>query len=393
MSTKEALEAYDNCSAKIFSSKNRKSSLSERFRATALQKVVEGIVKQQGLGERMWEDVVPEKGKVMVCVMPADDIGNPQFVRSFPGDFATDEQWDRDITIWEAARATTAASSFFKPQVLGTGSKAREYIDAAIGNNNPLEHLLKEAVNELGSGKRLGCIVSIGTGTRDLKLERALTGVRNWFGAPSYYKDLLRTLKNMATSGEDTHQQLYDRFLPFPGSYYRFNVPSAAEEVELHKYQKLSTLKSLTASYLDKEDVAKQIRQLAGALSSDQFDHGLTLGHICMPGTSSVFLSPMVYRHANQKTDQLDKDQIFLANTTAHSMGSSSYFFTGRQDILERLDSFFCPRGTGRKPRREFLLHGMGGVGKTEIALRVAEELEDRYRTLHMPATPYTDCT
>jgi chloramphenicol 3-O-phosphotransferase len=60
-------------------------------------------------------------------------------------------------------------------------------------------------------------------------------------------------------------------------------------------------------------------------------------------------------------------------------MGMTSPFFTGRQDILQRLESFFSVRDTAGKPRREFLLHGMGGVGKTEVAMKFSEIHEDRY--------------
>lgn len=60
-------------------------------------------------------------------------------------------------------------------------------------------------------------------------------------------------------------------------------------------------------------------------------------------------------------------------------MGVTSNFFTGRQEILQRLDSFFALRDTGGSPRREFILHGMGGVGKTEIAFKVSEALEERF--------------
>ncbi len=49
---------------------------------------------------------------------------------------------------------------------------------------------------------------------------------------------------------------------------------------------------------------------------------------------------------------------------------------------MSKLDLFFSPRTSGLFPRREFLLHGMGGVGKTELALKVAQELGDRYVSL-----------
>jgi ATP-dependent Clp protease ATP-binding subunit ClpA len=46
---------------------------------------------------------------------------------------------------------------------------------------------------------------------------------------------------------------------------------------------------------------------------------------------------------------------------------------------LGKLDACFSARNTGGKPRREFLLYGMGGVGKTQTALRAADDLEDRF--------------
>lgn len=60
-------------------------------------------------------------------------------------------------------------------------------------------------------------------------------------------------------------------------------------------------------------------------------------------------------------------------------MGTPCPFFTGRKEILERLDSFFSVRDSPVKPRREFLLFGMGGIGKSEIALKVAQDLDRRY--------------
>ncbi len=52
--------------------------------------------------------------------------------------------------------------------------------------------------------------------------------------------------------------------------------------------------------------------------------------------------------------------------------------FKGRGQIVEKLSAFFIPRGDGKYPRREFLLHGMGGAGKSQIALKFAEDYEER---------------
>ncbi|KAH6619706.1 hypothetical protein B0J18DRAFT_482331 [Chaetomium sp. MPI-SDFR-AT-0129] len=348
MSTKEALEAYDDCASKIFSKQNRKrSSLSDKFKSVALQKAIEEIVEKRGLGENMRDSDGPDKG-----------LG---------------DDWDENVKIWEAARATTAASSFFKPQKLGQGDLAQAYIDAAIGSNNPVNYLLPEARGEFGTARRLGCLVSIGTGTRNNALDAlrvggvqsflTLRGVRN-------VVDIFKTLKNTATDAEESHRQLLARLKPFPDSYYRFNVPSAAARVKLHHYQKIPELKSLTAQYLADPDISSKVVQVARALKTGIFHHGLTLGLV----------------------HDLDPEQVLLQSHNPGSQHLVTSFFTGREDVLQRLDTFFAPRNTGGKPRREFLLHGMGGVGKSEVAHKFSEMFEERFKYIFhidgsMPAT------
>ena len=57
----------------------------------------------------------------------------------------------------------------------------------------------------------------------------------------------------------------------------------------------------------------------------------------------------------------------------------TSNVFTGRGDVLRKLDHVFAPREPGSYPRRDFLLWGIGGVGKTQIALRFIDSFADRY--------------
>jgi hypothetical protein len=55
----------------------------------------------------------------------------------------------------------------------------------------------------------------------------------------------------------------------------------------------------------------------------------------------------------------------------------SSTNFTGRGDYLTRLKDFFGAESDGPLRRKSFLLYGMGGVGKTQICLKFAEENSD----------------
>jgi GTPase SAR1 family protein len=58
-------------------------------------------------------------------------------------------------------------------------------------------------------------------------------------------------------------------------------------------------------------------------------------------------------------------------------MPLASQIFTGRQKDIQKLAQYFSPRDKPR-PRRHFLLVGMGGVGKTQICLKFVEDYCDQ---------------
>jgi len=53
----------------------------------------------------------------------------------------------------------------------------------------------------------------------------------------------------------------------------------------------------------------------------------------------------------------------------------SSMMFTGRSACIQRLKDHFV--SNGMEKRKSFLLHGLGGIGKTQICLKFIEENED----------------
>lgn len=70
---------------------------------------------------------------------------------------------------------------------------------------------------------------------------------------------------------------------------------------------------------------------------------------------------------------------------------NSSVRFTGRDDVLALLKNHFRHRDN-RLPmaRRKFLLHGMGGIGKTQICLKFIEDTFDRYALHSMNLNSHT---
>ena len=57
---------------------------------------------------------------------------------------------------------------------------------------------------------------------------------------------------------------------------------------------------------------------------------------------------------------------------------NSSIRFTGRTDVLAKLKEHFTAESNDTLRRRKFfLLHGMGGIGKTQICLRFIEDMSN----------------
>ncbi|KAK3906962.1 hypothetical protein C8A05DRAFT_11320 [Staphylotrichum tortipilum] len=359
MSTEEALREYDHFAKKIFSFRNKKwSRATEKFRATALQDAVQDLVRRRGMGEDLYDHTLRynSKGQCFVCAMPAKEVGQPWRLRSFRSDY---ERADSRVKIWEAARATTAATYFFKPTpLLLLPGEAEDFIDAAIGCNNPVEYLIKEAADGIGSSERFGCLISIGTGTRIVQMERASTGLKNILHLPGFIKAVVGTLKNTATDGEEAHRRVQAKLGGHSNAYFRFNIPGIADQVRLHEHRKINELKAITATHLGDPSVASQLLAAATVMARNSPEHRLSLGHI----------------------DGVDKDQIIPTDNEVLPLGDISRFFIGRDDVLAQVDACFPIRDTRGKPRREFLLYGMGGVGKTQTALKAADLLEDRFK-------------
>ena len=60
-------------------------------------------------------------------------------------------------------------------------------------------------------------------------------------------------------------------------------------------------------------------------------------------------------------------------------MPNPSNRFTGRTEAIAKLKShFFTNTSDSAQNRKFFLLHGMGGIGKTQICLKFVEEMYDR---------------
>jgi hypothetical protein len=176
---------------------------------------------------------------------------------SYRRDRGSSELYDK-AKIWETARATSAASTFFDP--IAIGPKKQGFVDGATGANNPIRQLWREA-QEIWSSERLedniGCVVSIGTGVPSVKK----------FGKDAV--DIFNTLKRIALETETTAREFHQEHTDLDDSdrYFRFNVPDGLAEIGLEEISEISMIVDTTQYYLEGEVVYKLLKKCARALS------------------------------------------------------------------------------------------------------------------------------
>ena len=156
-----------------------------------------------------------------------------------------------ECKIWEAARATSAAPTFFKRIEIG---RAQPFIDGGMGRNNPSWVVLDEA-NSLFGARPIGCLVSIGTG----QVEAVSTVRRPGFFQQVVPTDVVNALRAIATDCEDTHEHMLRLFAQLPRTYFRLNVEQGMQGVKLSEWERLSKVEAHTAQYLRKKEVGEKL--------------------------------------------------------------------------------------------------------------------------------------
>ncbi|KAI0148120.1 FabD/lysophospholipase-like protein [Hypoxylon sp. NC0597] len=397
MTTKDAIEAYYEFSSRIFSKKNKKYRASfivgHEFGEAVLEQIIKDMVASHKIGDLMLDPQPSAQSKAFVCSQQAHRQGIPVRFRTYeppqimrnssldipsstnssspsspspstspsadvppasrsskegdtkPTMAMASDPWNeyRDIQIWEAARATTAAPSFFPPMVLSRGGNTRTFIDGAMGCNNPVYELIDEATALYGTDCTLSCLVSLGTGFSGPLTIGVRTGIRQKL-------DLLLNVKKLATDTETPHENLRRQIRAEFDTYFRFQLPSGAEKIGLHEYEKLDKLSQLMQAYIEQE--SSEIDKVVQILVGNVKPRGITLGQIA----------------------RSDHGQICPPKKDVRGKPPVSEFFTGREDVLRRLAEAFRPDPNTPNLKRHHLLYGQPGAGKSQTASKFLDD-------------------
>ncbi|KAI0901540.1 acyl transferase/acyl hydrolase/lysophospholipase [Annulohypoxylon nitens] len=244
-------------------------------------------------------------------------------------------------TIWEIARATSAATTYFKPIKLGRDNI--EFIDAGFGCNNPCGILIEEAQQQFPQYRRDQFhVLSIGTGlTNVVEIKDSLPAIVN-------------ALKKMTTTSNQVARDM-DRLYGDKGRYHRFSVDRGLEDVTISDWKKMSKVVACTRYYLMKsqKDIERAINSLVRDPQVVDEPRGSSTG------TNAHFIVP------------------FPKNSR----------FVDRDTVIERLEEMLFKENC-----QQVAVAGLGGIGKTQVAIRFAywmKENKPEYSVLWAPALSY----
>ncbi|KAH0551380.1 hypothetical protein GP486_007405, partial [Trichoglossum hirsutum] len=294
-----------------------------QFDSKSLKSAIEEVIRSKGASTAdLFNDGKLRGCRTFVCAVAKETAGITRLKS-----YTLPDERDIAATICEAALATSAATGFFDAVSIG----ARQFVDGAIGANNPADEVEGEAANiwcpETGDLKPLvKCFVSVGTGSP---------------GKKAIEDDVLRflskTLVRITTETEDTERKFVARWAKHfdEKRYFRFNVDQGLQEVGLAEYKEQGRIEATTDEFLRHQAQKFRVRDCVQNLRQKQT--------------------------SRKKFCNIP----FLRNTQ----------FVGRSSQLDKLEQLLFLKE--RKPK--IAITGLGGIGKTQIALELAYRTLEKY--------------
>jgi hypothetical protein len=256
-----------------------------------------------------------------------------------------------ECTTWEALYATMAHPDFFKGIDIGEHPFQQSFVGGEVGCSNPMTHVLAE-VKQIYPDRHVSCILNIGAGhTRTIHIPN-----------PDPTRRILRlevvvAMKHMATNSERVAEDMAARFQGTGQVYFRFNMDQGTQSAELDDWEKLNQVVAHTLTYISKVEVNDRMDKAARALKERK----------CKIATRLIGQFP----HLNFILDMLTRAETVLVDGHIPSVGCTvvvkrcpvpTAVFTGREDDIKIVKT--CIVG-GAEERRVYIIHGLGGTGKT----------------------------
>ncbi|KAJ5140986.1 hypothetical protein N7448_004394 [Penicillium atrosanguineum] len=363
MGIDECIAAYSELMHLIFGQKMNNlpvdwaGNIRAQYDSTKLKHAIEHVIESAGVApDAPMNNGQTRRCRAFVCTTSKDTL---QIARLRSYDVTNEDTIP--ATICEAALATSAATGFFETVSIGE----YKFVDGAFGANNPMEEVEEEAADIWCTTSRelrplVKCFLSIGTGAP------AKAPIDD-----NMLKFLSKTLVRMATKPESTERRFMARWSKElrEKHVFRFNVEQGLQDVHMTDYQKRSAIESATYDYLHHSSQKGRVRDCIVNLLGKE-------------GKTDIDFDIVMRAYETQEL----RSQVIK---TIHSSSASSV--PGKEPCwivpFERNHRFVDRELLGKIKRKLFLgrqmqrisIVGLGGVGKTQIALELAFQVKEIY--------------
>ena len=188
---------------------------------------------------------------------------------NYPRPLEQQSQWVDQVTLCEAALASTAALSFFDPMSIDHGGIKHSFLDGAFVANNPVNILWNEAQKQFVGitpfSDRIRVLLSIGTGKMSpATMEISIKATK-----------ILDVLKKLVSETDGTANTFHETNmeLALRGAYMRFNPPYM-DDIGLDDALKKDLISSRSMTYgKDSEQIQRlyNFQRVAGTEESRSF--------------------------------------------------------------------------------------------------------------------------
>ncbi|KZS88177.1 FabD/lysophospholipase-like protein [Sistotremastrum niveocremeum HHB9708] len=258
MPLKEVEKVYIEFGKHIFSCK--KTFGEGKFKTSVFEERIKEIVKRVTTDhnpDTLMKDEDHVGPKTFVCALPAANMELPRLFRTYK----SQEVDSFNCKIWEAARATSAAPTFFKPMAIGLDGAKEEFIDGGLGFNNPTELAITEAKEQFPN-MPISCIVSLGSGKPPpIGLPKAGI-IERYFPLNTVHALRATTLDTERVAVRVGSQSGRAGF-----RFFRFNVEKGLENVGMDQWKKTSEIITHTVTYLSNEQRRVEMTAVAEILT------------------------------------------------------------------------------------------------------------------------------
>ncbi|QRV95646.1 kinesin light chain [Ceratobasidium sp. AG-Ba] len=338
LSIQRAIECYVKL-AEVFSERKRIGTTT--YKTTKLQAVLKGMIQAVTGDEnaRIMDTKGSDKCRTMVFAMSAHNMnaGLPCIFRSYQG---ISNQMP-DSPIWQILSATMAHPEMFKPVDIGPDYLRQSFVDGGFGCNNPTAHVLAE-VKAIMPSRDLSSVVCIGSGHPNT-IQLPQHAVTSRF-IPTH---ILSLTKNIALDAEKVAHEMEVRFQSTTGVYFRFSVDQGMQSVEVGDWEKLQQVTANAQAYLRGLKVSKSVNVAVASIEARK---------------AAV---------NNRRIDGVIQTSAPGQTTGYKACPAPSPVFTGRQDTIDRIIACISK---GDAQRCIFVLYGLGGSGKTQLALKTVQQ-------------------